>query len=523
MLTATPQTDVRNACEYFEQHLAVGDYYTEHHVVRGEWLGAGAQRLGLSGVVGKEEFVALCENHHPVTRDKLTPRLKTTRLETRADGQLSEVANRRLFFDFTISPPKSVSLAAMVKGDARIIESHERAVRVAMQQLERFAATRVRRGGRNEDRDTGNLITAIFRHDTSRALDPHLHSHCIIFNATYDDVEERWKALQADEMLRAHRYVENVYYHELARDLRRFGYRIVNKARGDFELEGVSCSMVRTFSKRHDQIDEQTRELLARDPELASGNVAKVRWNLAHKDRPAKSQDVRPENLQGWWWTQLDDKERMALDRLDVADAAGPEPSPITVDAALRWAEEHVFDRHTTVVERQLWAYALERGRGESFTLEDLHAATAREPYIYDPLKPKEFSIQPVLDRETAIIDLAQEAANACATSLVPDWPGNERLDEAQAVAARRILSVRDSIILFRGRAGNGLPPTNRPCRKPPKAGLPNPSTASTKPGPWWNARLPTSSKNWRSIIWNWSAKDVAHWSWLRPWGRSTA
>src|SRR5690606_15238359 len=88
--------------------------------------------------------------------------------------------------------------------------------------------------------------------------------------------------------------------------------------------------------------------------------------------------------------------------------------------------------------ERHLWAYALERGRGESFTLEDLHAATARAPYIHDPLNPEQFSIQPVLDRETAIIQLAQESSNACASSLVPDWPGDERLDAAQAELVRK-------------------------------------------------------------------------------------
>jgi conjugative relaxase-like TrwC/TraI family protein len=82
------------------------------------------------------------------------------------------------------------------------------------------------------DRTTGNIVCAIFRHDTSRALDPHLHSHCIVFNATYDPVEHRWKALQNSEMLRARKYVENVYYHELARDLKQWGYEIVNHAAG---------------------------------------------------------------------------------------------------------------------------------------------------------------------------------------------------------------------------------------------------------------------------------------------------
>ncbi len=460
MLTFTPQSNLRNAREYFENHLAVGDYYSKGQVVPGEWMGAGAERLGLVGIVGKDEFVALCENLHPVTGEQLTPLHKTTRKELDADGKVKEKANRRLFYDVTISPPKSVSIAALVKGDERIIESHDRAVRVAMRELECFAATRVRRGGRNEDRDTGELVTAIFRHDTSRAVDPQLHSHCIVFNATYDEAEGRWKALQAEEMHKARKYVENVYYHELARDLRRFGYGIVNKARGDFELEGVPRSLIWTFSKRDRQIDEQTCALLAQAPELAGGNLAEVRAHLAHKLRPHKAEPLSPAELQGSWLEQMSEEEKQGLEALGTVRDGEPEAvkqaPAIKESDALRWAEEHVFDRHTTVVERQLWAYALERGRGESFTLDDLHAATANAPYIHDPLNPEQFSIQPVLDRETAIIQLAQESSNACASSLVPDWPGDERLDAAQVEAARRILSVRDSIVLFRGRAGTG-------------------------------------------------------------------
>ena len=36
--------------------------------------------------------------------------------------------------------------------------------------------------------------------------------------------EGRWKALQNYQMLGAQKFVENVYYHELARQLARFGY-----------------------------------------------------------------------------------------------------------------------------------------------------------------------------------------------------------------------------------------------------------------------------------------------------------
>ena len=37
-----------------------------------------------------------------------------------------EVANRRVFFDFTFSPPKSVSIAALVGNDERIVAAYLR-------------------------------------------------------------------------------------------------------------------------------------------------------------------------------------------------------------------------------------------------------------------------------------------------------------------------------------------------------------------------------------------------------------
>jgi conjugative relaxase-like TrwC/TraI family protein len=74
--------------------------------VSGEWIGLGAEKLGLSGKVRAEDFLRLCENQHPASGEKLTQRLNTTRTE---GGQ--STANRRIFYDFTFSPPKSVSLA----------------------------------------------------------------------------------------------------------------------------------------------------------------------------------------------------------------------------------------------------------------------------------------------------------------------------------------------------------------------------------------------------------------------------
>jgi TrwC relaxase len=68
--------------------------------VAGEWFGQAANRLGLSGEVLATDFRGLCENQNPSTQESLTVPLKTTRTE---DGQTT--ANRRIFYDFTFSPP----------------------------------------------------------------------------------------------------------------------------------------------------------------------------------------------------------------------------------------------------------------------------------------------------------------------------------------------------------------------------------------------------------------------------------
>ncbi len=267
MVTAKTQYNLKNAEEYFAEHLAVGDYYDEGQRVSGEWIGLGAERLGLAGKVRAEDFLRLCENQHPATGETLTQRQNTTR----AEGG-SNAANRRIFFDFTFSPPKSVSLAGFLGKDERIMEAHHRAVRLALREFETFSATRIRVGGVQGDRLTGNFAAALFAHDTSRELDPHLHTHCIVFNATFDAVEKRWKALQNYELLRARKFAENAYYHELTRELRGFGYRIRNRVRGDFEIEGVGEELCERFSKRHTQIDAALAKLLAEKPELASAN-----------------------------------------------------------------------------------------------------------------------------------------------------------------------------------------------------------------------------------------------------------
>ncbi len=141
MVTAKTQYNLKIAEEYFEEHLAVGDYYGEGQRIAGEWIRLGAERLGLARKVRTEDFLRLRENQHPSSGETLTQRLNTTRAESG-----DNTANRRIFFDFTFSPPKSVSIAGFLGKDERILEAHNRAVRLALREFEAFTATPVRVG-----------------------------------------------------------------------------------------------------------------------------------------------------------------------------------------------------------------------------------------------------------------------------------------------------------------------------------------------------------------------------------------
>src|SRR5439155_19939200 len=65
MLAAKAQYNLGNARKYFEEHLSVGDYYTEGQQLIGQWIGKRAEELGLSGVTRAKDFLPLCENLHP--------------------------------------------------------------------------------------------------------------------------------------------------------------------------------------------------------------------------------------------------------------------------------------------------------------------------------------------------------------------------------------------------------------------------------------------------------------------------
>jgi conjugative relaxase-like TrwC/TraI family protein len=193
---------IRNGSTYLSTHLSTNDYYAQGEQVVGVWLGKGAELLGIEGhSIGKEDsaFEALRLNQNADGSGQLTPR---------------NPQNSIRFYDFQCSAQKSVSILAVTLGDQRLLQAHDRATRCALAELEKFAAVQVRQGGRKCRETTGNLSVAAFRHDASRELDPQLHTHFVVANASYDPASWRWLALETHDMFKAIRYAGKCYQNE---------------------------------------------------------------------------------------------------------------------------------------------------------------------------------------------------------------------------------------------------------------------------------------------------------------------
>lgn len=267
-----------------------------------------------------------------------------------------------------------------------------------------------------------------------------------------DPDEDRWKALQNYEMLGAQKYVENVYYHELARALRSFGYTIENSARDDFELAEIPREVCERFSKRHHEINEKTREFLAAHPDKLHGNEKAIREHIAHKERARKTDNVGPQLLRRLWQEQLSQDELVAL-RNPPSAILAPQKTH-TADQALSWAEAHLFERRSVVREHELWRHALAAARGSAVSVVDLKQLTASRDYLRgdnDKVAHRE-----MLAREWGIVHVAREGIGTCAPLLVGNLVVDDSLAADQQRALNLILSSQNLITLFRGGAGTG-------------------------------------------------------------------
>ena len=436
MFTVVAQKNLGDAESYFDEHLSQNDYYAAGEIRPGQWIGAGAEHLKLTGEVTREQFQALCENRNPETGERLTSR------------QL-KAGQRRVFYDFTCSAPKSVSVLAVTLADERMVTAHVEAANIAFRELETFAATRVRKQGNQRDRTTGNLAAAAFMHTSSRALDPQLHTHFTVFNATFDESERCWKALQAGGIYDAIRYGTAVYRNELAKRVQQIGYRIQPSQHG-FQIEGVSAEVLKRFSKRAEQRDAVVQELEQKLGRKLSNNAIS---HAVHQSRAEKVKGISTTEVRERQLAQLSADERELLQNLRASVRPTRQARIAGLDRqTLDYAVAHVFERKSVVPEHELLKVALTHRLGE-VDLRNLKTAVQDSSELVKT--ERGFSTREIVATELDLIQTVNAACDAVGPLHYLHTPA-AWLSEDQQRAIYHVLRTSDRITGLRGLAGTG-------------------------------------------------------------------
>ncbi len=440
MLRIWQHKNLKAAKDYYLKGLATQDYYTREHGLEhiGGWHGKGAERLGVKGAITQKAFFALLENRHPITGERLTARTRE---------------GRTLGYDFTWDVPKSVSIVHAIKQDQRILEAFERCVQQTMRDtIEIDAQTRVRKGGLDTDRPTGNLIWADFTHLTTRPAnatglpDPHLHSHCFVMNATFDHQENQWKAGQFRDLVASSAYYNAVMHTRLARELQQLGYGI--ERRGDsWEIAAIERPTIEKFSHRTKEINEEAKRRQILDPE--------EKGQLGARMRRAKETALSPLALRDRWQARLFSEERQAIE-----NACDPEHRPfrfVEFEAAKRHALDKLLARASTTRLRSLHTEILKYGVGV-IQPEDLHHLEGDRDLIVREINGKAMVTTPqVLAEEKTMVAFARDGRG--------QHPGlgpkgyrcqNTFLNTDQKRAVESLLGSPDTVMALRGSAGVG-------------------------------------------------------------------
>ena len=431
---------IRNGATYLSQHLRKNDYWAEgEKEVRGEWIGEGAKALGLEGAVTDEPFNALRQNRHPKTGEPLTPRVH---------------ANRVAFFDIQLSAPKDVSVLGMVGGDDRVREAFVESVKTALSEMERYAAVRERRGDAamsEEIRLTKNFVGALFFHDTSRDLDPQLHAHAVLANATWSRERQQWLALKQNEMLRASPYLRQVMYRELAGRLRTLGYEPYEMTSTGFSVRGVEHLRER-FSKRARHVQNLADEYAAKKGRKPTKREVEV---LVRESRGDKLTEISTPQVRAKKRAELNRDETRALDDLvRAAKARAPRMqwshgnAQTVLEAALR----HVYERNSVAREGDVLRAALEL-HPDFYRWRELREALDVHPDVIR--KEGEMSLRSIRREEDATVERVLEGRNQrFALGDAAHLPAS--LTPGQNAAARAILANRDFMSVLVGDAGTG-------------------------------------------------------------------
>lgn len=285
------------------------DNYYASGSLESRWLGDGAEKLGLKGEVANADMDAIRQGKLPDGTD----------LSRMVNG----VNKHRSGYDLTFSAPKSVSMMILIGGDTRLLDAWNRSVENGMKEVEKLISARITDSGKTDTVLTGNMVAALYNHDTSRALDPQIHTHALVFNTTF--AEDKWRALASDTRMKTG-FGENLYALQVAignlvlqpfrQEAEKLGYKTVAAGKnGLWELKDVP---VAPFSTRSQAISE-----------AAGPDASKKSRDVAALDTRQAKAWADPDLLKAEWHRRLTDEKFDIDNYISQAQTRAEPPGPV--------------------------------------------------------------------------------------------------------------------------------------------------------------------------------------------------
>jgi conjugative relaxase-like TrwC/TraI family protein len=422
-----------------ETYYTKEDYYfSEEKAHPTKWVGKGTTLLGLSGAVSRQDFSSLLAGKAPDGQS--------------LSGKVVAPEKRRAATDFTFSAPKSVSIAALVQQDERVLETHHQAVNRALSVLEeRYAQTRVSTSEGRQKIVTGNIAAAVFTHSTSREAEPQLHSHCVVMNATQLP-DGRWFSLSNEAAMANQKLLGQIHQNELAVALQQHGYQIEQKPHGQFELKEYSPELLTAFSTRRQQI----LKLIEQWEATGSENNRALREMATLVSRKRKPKELDEGVLQRGW-NALIQLKGLELPELPSDQSQTVQMTPSAPDL-LESAIQHCGEREPVFRQTQLERFVFEHQLGVS-NFDAIEQAIAENPELLR-VEDGKLTTQATLNLELNTIRLMLQGRGQV-EPIVPshtlaDYLVGQSLTAEQKRAVELAATTPDQMMAWQGVAGTG-------------------------------------------------------------------
>ena len=439
------------------------------------WVGKGAEALGLEGTVDPDVFSGILEGAVPDGSGRRLGR----RL---GDGTIGHRPGR----DVTFSASKSVSLAALIGGDERIVAAHDAAVRRTLAWIEENVVET-----RTMDADSGRMVRtgdqkaviAAFRHEVSRNLDPQLHTHAVIANMVQGEDggtprSGKWRTMANEKLYACKMLIGAMYRAELARGLEELGYGIEKThADGRFEIAGVGRPVIEAYSTRRAEIEAamaaQGLGDTAQDQRLAQRAALVTRAHKREVDRDALRESwQRQAAALGFDARELVDEARHRqpahVERpLAPADRHREAEPGMTAEAdrAAAWAVAHLSEREAVFSRTDLLTSTLSWKPG-AVSIGEAEAAVGRLEKAGTllaadyPVPGDSLTTDRTVAGERETIALMERGQGRGAAPMrgraVDKALRNGPLTQGQKEAVKLILSGKDRVAGVQGFAGTG-------------------------------------------------------------------